>query len=107
MVKRRDAFERDASAFTAQWAKEEARVRTQIVAGRALISDLGVFDTALERAAQLCMSPDTWGHLIHEEWPAELMQRRLSRVRSLTPSPLWGEGVRIESLAQPCSLVAS
>ena len=107
VVKRRDAFEREASAFTAQWAKEEARVRTQIVAGRALISDLGVFDTALERAAQLCMSPGTWGHLVHEERPAELMPRRLSRVRSLTPSPLWGEGVRIESLAQPCSLVAS
>ena len=78
MVKRRDAFERDASAFTAQWAKEEARVRKQIVAGRALISDLGVLDTALERAAQLCMSLGTCGHLVYEERPAELMPRRLA-----------------------------
>ena len=78
MVKRRDAFERDASAFVAQWAREEARVCKQIVAGRALTSDLGVFDTALERAAQLCMSLGTCGHLVYEERPAELMPRRLA-----------------------------
>ena len=61
VVKRRDAFERDAAAFIAQWAKEEARVRRQIVAGRARIADVSVPDAALERAAQLCMSLGTDG----------------------------------------------
>ena len=61
VVKRRDAFERDADAFAAAWAKEEARVRRQIVAGRARIADVGVPDAALERAAQLCMSLGTDG----------------------------------------------
>ncbi len=61
VVKRRDAFERDASAFIGQWAKEEARVRKQIVAGRARIADVSVPDAALESAAKLCMSLGTDG----------------------------------------------
>jgi len=61
VVKRRDAFERDSEAFTAAWAKEEARVRRQIVQGRARIADVQVPDAALERAAQLCMALGTDG----------------------------------------------
>ncbi len=61
VVKRRDAFERDADAFIQTWAKEEARVRRQIVAGRARIADVAVPDAALERAAQLCMALGTDG----------------------------------------------
>ena len=61
VVKRRDSFERDGDAFTAAWAKEEARVRRQIVAGRARIGDVQVPDAALERAAQLCMALGTDG----------------------------------------------
>ena len=61
VVKRRDAFERDGSAFIAAWAKEEARVRKQIVAGRARINEVTVPDAALERAAQLCMALGTDG----------------------------------------------
>jgi len=61
VVKRRDAYERDSAAFTAQWAKEEARVRRQIVAGRARIGEVVVPDAALERAAQLCMALGTDG----------------------------------------------
>ena len=61
VVKRRDAFERDAEAFSAVWAKDEARVRRQIVAGRARIGDVSVPDAALERAAQLCMALGTDG----------------------------------------------
>jgi len=61
VVKRRDAFERDPAAFAADWSKEEARVRRQIVAGRARIGEVAVPDVALERAAQLCMALGTDG----------------------------------------------
>jgi len=61
VVKRRDAFERNGEAFAAAWAKDEARVRRQIVAGRARIADVSVPDAALERAAQLCMALGTDG----------------------------------------------
>ena len=61
VVKRRDAFERDPDAFARAWAKEETRVRRQIVAGRARLGEVAVPDAALERAAQLCMALGTDG----------------------------------------------
>jgi magnesium chelatase subunit I len=61
VVKRRDAYERDPDAFGKAWAKEEARVRRQNVAGRARLGDVQVPDAALERAAQLCMALGTDG----------------------------------------------
>jgi magnesium chelatase subunit I len=61
VVKRRDAFERDGAAFIASWAKEEARVRRQIVAARKRMAGVSVPDAALERAAQLCMNLGTDG----------------------------------------------
>jgi magnesium chelatase subunit I len=61
VVKRRDAYERDPAAFTASWAKEEARVRRQIVAAKGRIAKTSVPETTLERAAQLCMSLGTDG----------------------------------------------
>ncbi len=61
VVKRRDAYERDPAAFTKAWAKEESRVRRQIVAGKTRITSTLVPDSALERAAQLCMSLGTDG----------------------------------------------
>jgi magnesium chelatase subunit I len=33
VVRRRDAFERDPAAFTAQWRKEDLKLRKRIVAG--------------------------------------------------------------------------
>ena len=61
VVKRRDAYERDGAAFNDAWSKPEARVRRQIVAARARISDVVVPDAVLERAAQLCMALGTDG----------------------------------------------
>ena len=61
VVRRRDAFERGAEGFADKWAKEDARVRRQIVAARARLDDVVVPDAALERAAQLCMSLGTDG----------------------------------------------
>ena len=61
VVKRRDAFERDSEAFRDRWAKDEARVRRQIVAGRKRLPDVVVSDAALEQAARLCMALGTDG----------------------------------------------
>jgi len=61
VVKRRDAFERDPETFGKSWAKEETRVRRQIVAARARLADIAVPDATLERAASLCMALGTDG----------------------------------------------
>jgi magnesium chelatase subunit I len=61
VVKRRDAFERDPVAFTAHWAKEDAKVRKRIVAGRRLLPEVVVPDTVLEHSARLCLALGTDG----------------------------------------------
>lgn len=61
IVKRRDAFERDADAFVERWRKEDERIRKRIVAARARLADVRVPDAALERAARLCIALGTDG----------------------------------------------
>jgi magnesium chelatase subunit I len=61
VIKRRDAFERDPEAFTARYKKEEDRTRKSITAARARLADVAVPDSALQRAAQLCMALGTDG----------------------------------------------
>jgi magnesium chelatase subunit I len=61
VVRRRDAFEREPEVFLQSWAKEDARVRRQIVAGRSRLADVQVADAALESAAKLCMALGTDG----------------------------------------------
>ncbi len=61
VVRRRDAFERDREAFVRAWAKEDARVRRQIVAARTRLPKVVVSDAALERAATLCLALGTDG----------------------------------------------
>jgi magnesium chelatase subunit I len=61
VVRRRDAFERDPAAFTATWAKEDERIRRRIVSGRGRLAKVEVPDSALERAAQLCIALGTDG----------------------------------------------
>ena len=61
VVKRRDAYERDPAAFRARWAREEAKVRRRIVAGRARIGSVRLPDASLERAARLCIGLGTDG----------------------------------------------
>lgn len=61
VVRRRDAFDRDPSAFAAAWAREEARLRRSVVAARARLSEVTVGDAVLERVAQLCMGLGTDG----------------------------------------------
>jgi magnesium chelatase subunit I len=61
VVKRRDAFEQGAQAFTDLWKKEDDRVRRSIVAARKRLPDVAIPDEAREFAAQLCMSLGTDG----------------------------------------------
>jgi magnesium chelatase subunit I len=61
VVKRRDAFERDPAAFAAQWQPQQERARKQIVTARKKLDAVSVPDTALQRAAQLCMALGTDG----------------------------------------------
>ena len=61
VVKRRDAYDRNAEQFIKTWGPEEAKVRRRIVAGRARLNDVEMPDAALERAAQLCVSLGTDG----------------------------------------------
>ena len=61
VVRRRDKFERDPTAFTATWEKEEAKLRRRIVSARTRVASMPVPDAALERAARLCMRLGTDG----------------------------------------------
>ncbi|MBL8344719.1 MAG: magnesium chelatase ATPase subunit I [Rubrivivax sp.] len=61
VVRRRDAFERDAEAFVARWADEEGRVRRRLLAARRRLPGVEVPPSALERAAGLCIKLGTDG----------------------------------------------
>jgi magnesium chelatase subunit I len=61
VVRRRDDFERDSAAFTATWAKEEAKLRKKIISARERLPSVSVSNTMLERAAKLCMALGTDG----------------------------------------------
>jgi magnesium chelatase subunit I len=61
VVRRRDDFERDNAAFTATWAKEEAKLRKKIISARERLPSVSVSNTMLERAAKLCMALGTDG----------------------------------------------
>ena len=61
VVRRRDAFERDPAGFTAQWSKQDARVRQRIVAARKRLHAVSIPDAVRERAARLCMALGTDG----------------------------------------------
>jgi magnesium chelatase subunit I len=56
VVRRRDAFERDPIAFTTLWAKQDVKVRRQILQARERLPDLAVGDAVLHRAAELCVA---------------------------------------------------
>jgi len=61
VVKRRDAFERDATAFCERYAEAEAAQRARILAGRAMLPNISVPDAILEEASKLCMALGTDG----------------------------------------------
>ena len=61
VVKRRDAFERDAGAFVERWRREDAKIRRRVVAARQRLAATQVPDAALERCAALCLALRTDG----------------------------------------------
>lgn len=61
VVKRRDAFETDPSAFVARWAEDEARIRRKIRSARERLDRVAVSDAMRTKAAQLCMALGTDG----------------------------------------------
>ena len=61
VVKRRDAFERDPTAFVASWEKADVKLRRQISTAREHVADVAVPDSSLEAAAKLCMALGTDG----------------------------------------------
>ncbi len=56
VVRRRDAFDRDRSAFTAAWMADEAAIREQIVAARERLPQVETPDEVLEAGSRLCMT---------------------------------------------------
>ena len=61
VIKRRDEFERDKTAFVAKWKKEDDALRRRIVAGRKRLADMVIPDEVLESIAKLCMQLGTDG----------------------------------------------
>ncbi len=61
VVRRRDAFEGDPEGFAEAWKKEEQKLRRRIVAARKRLPAVAVPDSAMERAAQLCIGLGTDG----------------------------------------------
>ncbi len=61
VIRRRDAYERDAAGFTAHWSGAEAELRRRILAARTRLPDIALPEAALERAARLCLALGTDG----------------------------------------------
>lgn len=74
IVRRRDAFDRDAEGFRVRWEEAEEAVRERIVAARAMVAEVEAGDDVLEDAARLCMKLGTDG------LRAELTVLRAARV---------------------------
>lgn len=56
VVRRRDAFDSDPQGFLAAWAKADASLRDQIVAGRKHLTSLEASDDVLRDCATLCIA---------------------------------------------------
>jgi magnesium chelatase subunit I len=61
VVKRRDAFDRDAGAFAERWCTADRALRDRIATARGLLDSVDVPDATLESAAKLCVALGTDG----------------------------------------------
>ncbi|MCU7369871.1 magnesium chelatase ATPase subunit I [Paucibacter sp. O1-1] len=61
VVRRRDAFERDPAGFAALWAKQDVKVRRQILQARERLPEVLVGDAVLYRASELCVAVNSDG----------------------------------------------
>jgi len=56
VIRRRDAFDRDADGFLSKWQAEDAKVRDRILRARADLAKTETNDGALRDCAQLCVA---------------------------------------------------
>jgi magnesium chelatase subunit I len=116
IVRRREAFERDPSAFSAQWADAQTALRKRVERARRRVDEIIVPDPVLELAARLCMQLGTDGlrgelTLMRAARASAALEGRrevqISHLRAVAPSALRhrlrrnplddaGSGVRIE-----------
>jgi magnesium chelatase subunit I len=61
VVRRREAFERDPTAFVDQWRAADARLRQKVLAARRKVAGIFVQDDVREIAARLCIALGTDG----------------------------------------------
>ena len=61
VIRRRDEFERDRSAFVAKWKKQDDALRRKILAGRKQLATIAMPDEVMETATRLCMQLGTDG----------------------------------------------
>ena len=61
VLRRREAFERDPSAFLAKWSKDDKALRRRIEAARELLPSVSTDDSILEAATKLCVALGTDG----------------------------------------------
>ncbi len=61
VIRRRDEFERDRSAFIARWKRHDDQLRKRIVAGRKHLGGIDLPESVLEDATRLCMQLGTDG----------------------------------------------
>ena len=56
VVRRRDAFDRDADEFTQRWSRENMKIRKRVAAARDTIASVDTPPAAIERAVEICMA---------------------------------------------------
>ena len=56
VIRRRDAYERDNSAFMLRWQAEDAAIRERIVAARRAIAEIEANDRVLTDVAEICLA---------------------------------------------------
>ncbi len=61
IVRRRDAYDRDANAFVADWRRKDTAVRRSIARAQERLDGIELPDAALEMAARLCVALGTDG----------------------------------------------
>ncbi len=95
VVRRRDDFERDAHAFMARWHDEEEAIRQRIIKARQRLPAVQTPDSALHRAAELCLALGTDG------LRGELTLIRAARALAALDGEAEVGDVQLRRIAQP------
>ncbi len=61
VLKRRDAYETDPTAFRKKWSRQDGKLRRQIVRARESLDAIDVADDVLAKAAEVCIALETDG----------------------------------------------